>query len=1226
LEPLIGSTVSHYQVLERLGGGGMGVVYKAWDSRLERFAALKLLAAGRGEVDDRRRFLREAQAASNLDHPNVCTVYEAGESADGQIFIAMAFCDGESLAVRLRRGPLPVGEALDLAAQVAAGLQAAHDKGIVHRDIKPGNIMLVAGGRAVIVDFGIAQLAEQSRLTRAGALMGTPAYVAPELLLGKTADARSDIWSLGVMLYEMVTGRLPFDGADDRAMVAAILGGNLLPLARLRSDLPPDLDRILAGALARQPADRFRHAGELGAGLRAVAATSRLPSAGEPSADRAPAGDLTGGRSSETLVERRRHPRGAAAGASPLAGEALIGCMVSHFRILEVLGGGGMGIVYKAEDTQLERTIALKFLPPELTRDPEAKARFLQEARAASALDHPNICTIHEIGETPAGQLFLAMACYDGETLKKRLAGGPLPLAQVEDFGLQICHGLAKAHHQGIVHRDVKPANLMITGDGIVKILDFGLAKLAGAAAITRAGSVLGTPAYMSPEQARGEEVDARTDLWALGAVLYEMAAGRRPFPGDHHQAVLHLLLHGEPEPLVRWRSDAPRELARVIGCLLAKDPAQRYQSAVEAAGALAAVEQRAGRSSPRHAGPGHAAQARASQEVSITPPPLPSGRGAAGTRRRRAALFAAPTALLLATAGFVLLRLSGGHRGGAPPAAGGGAPIHATFSQLTDYEGSESFPGLSPDGSFFVFTKSTHGKSDILLQRVGGGNPIDLTRDSPLSDTQPAFSPDGQQIAFRSERAGGGIFLMGATGESVRRLTDFGFNPAWSPDGSDILCATEGVSSPTTRTYPSQIWRVNVATGGKRLVSAGDAVQPSWSPHGLRIAFWGFPAGSARRVLWTIPADPGDPPGRGAAVPLVDDAYVNWSPAWAPDGQYLYFASDRSGTMNLWRIPVEEATGRALGEPEPLATPSRSSGLISISRDGRRIAYATRDGKANLERIGFDPTGGRLVGSPEAITQGSRNVRSCDVSPDGRWVAFHSLLPRENLFVVGADGSGLRELTNDPYKDREPKWSPDGSRLAFYSNRSGRYELWSIRADGGGVEQVTRTRGPMLAGPLWSPDGRQLACYLEARGAALVDLLRPLGERAPVRLPRVGNGQNSFTANSWSADGRWLAGNEDRSSGDSIPGIMLYSVPSARYSRLTDRGIFPYWLHDSRHLIYRDAGGLSWLDTRTREARPLLEPLSNTAFGAFCTSPDDRVLYVVRETDEGHIWILSMR
>ena len=268
----------------------------------------------------------------------------------------------------------------------------------------------------------------------------------------------------------------------------------------------------------------------------------------------------------------------------------MTGRVISHYRILGPLGGGGMGVVYKAQDLSLERVVALKFLPPELSRDPDAKTRFLQEARAASTLDHPNICTIHEVGETDEGQLYLAMACYDGETLKQRLQRGPLPIDEALETAQQIARGLVKAHRSGIVHRDIKPANLMITADEIVKILDFGIAKLAGAAGLTRIGSSLGTPGYMSPEQARGEEVDHRTDVWSLGAVLYEMVTGRRPFRGEHDQAVLYALFNLEPDPVEQLRPDAPPELVRIIGRMLTKDPDRRYLTAGEALADLRAL------------------------------------------------------------------------------------------------------------------------------------------------------------------------------------------------------------------------------------------------------------------------------------------------------------------------------------------------------------------------------------------------------------------------------------------------------------------------------------------------------------------------------------------------------------------------------------------------------------------------------------------------------------
>ncbi|NLP10718.1 protein kinase [bacterium] len=260
----------------------------------------------------------------------------------------------------------------------------------------------------------------------------------------------------------------------------------------------------------------------------------------------------------------------------------MIGKTFSHYKILAKLGEGGMGVVYKAEDLKLKRTVALKFLPPELTRDPEAKERFIQEAQAASALDHPNICTIHEIDETEDWQLFIVMACYEGETLKKKVASGQLSVDSVIDISIQIAQGLAKAHEHGITHRDIKPANVMITNDGVVKILDFGLAKLKGQIGMTKAGMTLGTVAYMSPEQAQGEAVDERSDIWSFGVVLYEILTGQLPFKGEYEQAVIYSILNETPEPVSSLRSTVPTELERIVNLCLAKNPADRYQQMTE--------------------------------------------------------------------------------------------------------------------------------------------------------------------------------------------------------------------------------------------------------------------------------------------------------------------------------------------------------------------------------------------------------------------------------------------------------------------------------------------------------------------------------------------------------------------------------------------------------------------------------------------------------------------
>lgn len=260
----------------------------------------------------------------------------------------------------------------------------------------------------------------------------------------------------------------------------------------------------------------------------------------------------------------------------------LAGQTVSHYKILEHVGGGGMGVVYKAQDTRLKRTVALKFLPPELTRNPEAKERFTHEAQAASALQHNNICVVHDIDETPDGQLFIVMEYLEGETLAKKIERGQLSVEDAVDIATQMTDGLCRAHGHGIVHRDIKPANIMVTADGVVKVLDFGLAKLVGRTMLTRTGSTLGTAAYMSPEQARGEDADHRTDIWSLGVLLYEMLAGRRPFEAAYENALLYAILNSEPEHISHLRTGLPKALIRIVDKCLSRAPAGRYQDAAE--------------------------------------------------------------------------------------------------------------------------------------------------------------------------------------------------------------------------------------------------------------------------------------------------------------------------------------------------------------------------------------------------------------------------------------------------------------------------------------------------------------------------------------------------------------------------------------------------------------------------------------------------------------------
>jgi Tol biopolymer transport system component len=893
------------------------------------------------------------------------------------------------------------------------------------------------------------------------------------------------------------------------------------------------------------------------------------------------------GREADRLLAEALDRTPAERPAFPNRGPAtLSGRTVSHFRIGEPLGSGGMGVVYAAEDVQLGRPVALKFLAPELVRDPEAKARFLTEARAASALDHANLCTIHEIGESEDGLLFLAMPRYEGESLDRRIARGPLPVEEALDIIVQAARGLAKAHEHGIIHRDIKPGNLFVTRDGVVKILDFGIAKLAGEVGPTPTGSALGTPSYMGPEQMRGAAVDARADVWSLGVVLYEMLTGRRPFVGGAGIAVVHAVLHEDPEPLAHLRPEVPAELDRILSRMLAKDPEQRYADAAEVL-----------------------AELRNALDLPTTGSGHPSPSPSAIRRPPRRLAWAALGAVALAAG--VAVGLLVWRRGGAAPAVRPGQ-----IAQLTDLQGSETFPSLSPDGTYFVYTKMVDGNTDLFLQRLAGSNPINLTAGSPAHDYQPAFSPDGQQIAFRSERDGGGIFLMGATGESIKRLTDFGFNPAWSPDGREIAVATEGAFDPRTRYSLSRIVRIDVATGAQRPLKVQDGVQPAWSPHGLRMAYWGVAQPGSRRAIWTVPVDGGPP------VTVVDDAFYNWSPAWSPDGGFLYFASNRGGTMNLWRVAVEESSGRVLSPPQPITTSSEWSALPSLARDGQRLIYATESNRSFVELVPFNPETAQVDGPPALAYQGARAILSCDVSPDGTWLALGTSSPAEDLLLIRPDGGDLRELTNDLARDRTPHWSPDGSRILFASNRSGKYEAWTIRPDGSGLTQITHLPDQPVAYPFWSPDGQQIGFYYSSHGTALLGLRRP--QSRPRVLPPV-EGGHTFAGISWSRDGGTLAGGMSTRPDGEAAGVFLWSLSDNTYRRVSPTGYDPTFLRRGPRLLFLEAGSIRLFDVARGEARTVLSPPPHSPFLWVGAGPGDRHLCTVRATDEGDIWSFSL-
>ena len=863
----------------------------------------------------------------------------------------------------------------------------------------------------------------------------------------------------------------------------------------------------------------------------------------------------------------------------------MIGRTVSHYQIVGTLGSGGMGVVYKAIDIKLGRPVALKFLTEELSKDREAVLRFEREARASSALNDPGICTVYETDEAD-GQVFIAMELLEGESLHDRLQRGALPFDEAIDYALQLINALHAAHTKGILHRDIKPANIFLVTGRRAKLLDFGLAKIEEVSApemetvvrpmLSRVGSVAGTEAYMSPEQALGRPLDARSDLFSFGLVISEMATGRRVFAGPT-AAVFDGILNRTPPAPSSIGVRLPGLFDFVVEKALRKDPNVRYQTAADLRADLRRLKETSATS------------------ASLPPPPVPHTAPIS-----RLVVGAALTAIVAAlVAVYMVVNRAG-------PAPVRPFLTDATFTQITDRPGLEASASLAPDGASVVYASEASGNWDIYWQRLDHATPINLTSGSTADDVDPAFAPDGQRVAFRSEREGGGIFLTDITGGAVRRLSNFCHNPAWSPDQASIACSIERVEIPSSRRAISPLWILDVATGGKRQLTTFDGVQPVWSPAGDRIAYWSY---TPRSRIWTMPSAGGPP------APVTEGGNRDWNPMWSPDGRYLFFSSNRGGTTsNLWRVPIDPATGGVLGPVEPVTTPSSNAGFLSFSRDGSRMAYVDQAFTRNFSRLRLDRPGE----PPVPVTRGAHVYRQLDLSPDQSRLAYVS---DSRVFVMNADGTAMRQLT-DTDSSRGPRWSPDGARIAFYSNRSGPNQIWMMNPDGSQVEQVTNfsdTKGVYY--PVWSPDGRSMTSTSLEGLTLTADLSVPLTERKPAALPPLPTPGMSFVAWQWSADGSRLVGWKLLPDGQSA-GIAIYDSRARTYRDITSAGIYPTFVRNGTALliVVKEQLRLVSLDSLTVTGVP-----TPAGFGSdYTLSRDERSFYYAEDQREGNVWSIT--
>jgi serine/threonine protein kinase/Tol biopolymer transport system component len=966
------------------------------------------------------------------------------------------------------------------------------------------------------------------------------------------------------------------------------------------------IDKLLQSALARPLAERLAYLHRACAGDESLEreALSLLASHQE-------AGSFLEAPAMEVAAQ------GLAASASTPT--TLCGRTISHYRIGEQLGQGGMGVVWKARDTALDRYVAFKVLSSAKMSDPEYKRRFVQEAKAASALNHPNIITVYEIGQAE-GVDFIAMEFVPGKTLDQLIQRKGLRLAGALDYAIQVADALAAAHAAGIVHRDLKPGNLMVTESGVVKVLDFGLAKAAGHADMERTetigdapetatGVIVGTMSYMSPEQAEGKKVDARSDIFSFGAVLYEMLTGHRAFSGTSMLSILAAIMRDEPKPAAEIIQGLPRALDRIVQRCLRKDPGRRYQ----------------------HAGDLKIDLQQVKEDLASGVSALSSERPAAHTRGWPWLSAAAVCLAISLGVGWWVRR----------PAAA----LHEwRLTRITNGAGLSIDAALSLDGKLVAYASDSgrDGGLDLFIKQVAGGQPIRLTSDG-LDNRQPNFSPDGSKIVFRSNRDGvSGIYEIPAFGGQARLVARGGLRPRFSPDGSKVAYWVG--SEPSYQTVPgtASVWVVPAGGGqpqrvGSNLTAARD---PIWSADGKRLLLIGY---TSAKLYDTSSLDwwMANPDGTEVVKTGAHDALIRAglpadslpSPScWSTDTNMVLFSAPAGDARNLGEIRLSPRTGKVEGVPRRLTAGEGSESSPSCASSGA-LAFDNRESQSNIWFVPFDLNHGRQTGGLEQITEGPAMRGFPSLSKNGSWVAFFSnQAGQTNIWRRDLMTGNESMIAGSSLLQRYPVVSPSGAKIAFGLIEKDGTRTVYVASAGAEPEKVCEgcTRPTD-----WSSDERALLTY---GGAPFqVDLLDLATHR---QTPLLKHPTYGLLYGHFSPDSRWISFTVRTAPNRARFAIAPFEgprpIPESAWITIADASIedWAYWSPDGKTLYSpsgRDGHRCLWGQRIDPVAhRPVGEPFAAWHFHGRAFYQQDgwstaggRTVIVLRE-NTGNIWLMS--